>query len=222
MRNELRDNNERLNEQIRKDTKKLIESSVSEANDIIDELKELLNKPDEQALFEARKLKKRLENMSAEYEENDINAEYDQNLNFIGGEIKVGDEVYVDTLDKVGKVTAVNNVIYAVVCILGAWLVIRGQGILGMGAFTVGGLSCVLSYAIQYTKPFNEITGVVTELQTATAAADRVFNLLETENQSSDEGFPDLENVKGNIEIDNVYFSYVIIQPEPTTNEASR
>ena len=78
----LRDNNERLNEQIRKDTKKLIESSVSEANDIIDELKELLNKPDEQALFEARKLKKRLENMSAEYEENDINAEYDQNLNF--------------------------------------------------------------------------------------------------------------------------------------------
>ena len=105
----LRDNNERLNEQIRKDTKKLIESSVSEANDIIDELKELLNKPDEQALFEARKLKKRLENMSAEYEENDINAEYDQNLNFIGGEIKVGDEVYVDTLDKVGKVTAVNK-----------------------------------------------------------------------------------------------------------------
>lgn len=82
---------------------------MSEANDIIDELKELLNKPDEQALFEARKLKKRLENMSAEYEENDINAEYDQNLNFIGGEIKVGDEVYVDTLDKVGKVTAVNK-----------------------------------------------------------------------------------------------------------------
>ena len=82
----------------------------------------------------------------------------------------------------------VNNVIYAVVCILGAWLVIRGQGILGMGAFTVGG-------------------------QTATAAADRVFNLLETENQSSDEGFPDLENVKGNIEIDNVYFSYVKSNP---------
>lgn len=107
----------------------------------------------------------------------------------------------------------VNNVIYAVVCILGAWLVIRGQGILGMGAFTVGGLSCVLSYAIQYTKPFNEITGVVTELQTATAAADRVFNLLETENQSSDEGFPDLENVKGIIEIDNVYFSYVKSNP---------
>ena len=105
----LRDNNEKLNEQIRKDTKKLIESSVSEANDIIDELKELLNKPDEQALFEARKLKKRLENMSAEYEDNDINADYDQNLNFIGGEIKVGDEVYVDTLDKVGKVTAVNK-----------------------------------------------------------------------------------------------------------------
>ncbi len=107
----------------------------------------------------------------------------------------------------------VNNIIYTVVCILGAWLVIKGQGVLGMGAFTVGGLSCVLSYAIQYTKPFNEITGVVTELQTATAAANRVFELLETENQSSDEGFPDLENVQGNIEIDNVYFSYVQSNP---------
>lgn len=107
----------------------------------------------------------------------------------------------------------VNNIIYTVVCILGAWLVIKGQGVLGMGAFTVGGLSCVLSYAIQYTKPFNEITGVVTELQTATAAANRVFELLETDNQSSDEGFPDLENVRGNIEIDNVYFSYVQSNP---------
>ncbi len=107
----------------------------------------------------------------------------------------------------------VNNIIYTVVCILGAWLVIKGQGVLGMGAFTVGGLSCVLSYAIQYTKPFNEITGVVTELQTATAAANRVFELLETENQSSDKGFPDLENVQGNIEIDNVYFSYIQSNP---------
>ncbi len=107
----------------------------------------------------------------------------------------------------------VNNVVYVAVCILGAYLVIRGDGLLGMGAFTVGGLSCFLSYATQYTKPFNEITGVVTELQTATAATQRVFELLEAEDQSSDEGLPDLTNVEGNIEIDNVYFSYVQSNP---------
>ncbi len=107
----------------------------------------------------------------------------------------------------------VNNVVYVAVCVLGAYLVIRGEGFLGMGAFTVGGLSCFLSYATQYTKPFNEITGVITELQTATAAASRVFELLEAQNQSSDEGLPDLTNVEGNIEIDDVYFSYVESNP---------
>lgn len=107
----------------------------------------------------------------------------------------------------------VNNVVYVAVCMLGAYLVIRGNGILGTGVFTVGGLSCVLSYANQYAKPFNEITGVVTELQTATAAANRVFELLETPSQPSDEGLPDLENAEGNIEIDDVYFSYVKSRP---------
>lgn len=107
----------------------------------------------------------------------------------------------------------VNNVVYVAVCMLGAYLVIRGNGILGSGVFTVGGLSCVLSYANQYAKPFNEITSVVTELQTATAAANRVFELLETPSQPSDEGLPDLENAEGNIEIDDVYFSYVKSRP---------
>ena len=107
----------------------------------------------------------------------------------------------------------VNNVVYVAVCMLGAYLVIRGNGILGSGVFTVGGLSCVLSYANQYAKPFNEITGVVTELQTATAAANRVFELLETPSQPSDEGLPDIENAEGNIEIDDVYFSYVKSRP---------
>lgn len=107
----------------------------------------------------------------------------------------------------------VNNIVYVAVCMLGAYLVIRGNGILGSGVFTVGGLSCVLSYANQYAKPFNEITGVVTELQTATAAANRVFELLETPSQPSDEGLPDLENAEGNIEIDDVYFSYVKSRP---------
>ena len=107
----------------------------------------------------------------------------------------------------------VNNVVYVAVCILGAYLVIKGEGVLGMSAFTVGGLSCFLTSANQYTKPFNEITGVVTELQTATAAAARVFELLSAPDQPSDKGFDELENVKGNVEIDNVYFSYVKTNP---------
>lgn len=107
----------------------------------------------------------------------------------------------------------VNNVVYVAVCILGAYLVFKGEGVLGMSAFTVGGLSCFLTYANQYTKPFNEITGVVTELQTATAAAARVFELLSAPDQPSDKGFDELENVKGNVEIDNVYFSYVKTNP---------
>lgn len=107
----------------------------------------------------------------------------------------------------------VNSVVYVAVCVLGAYLVISGKGIPGIGAFSVGALSCCLSYANQYTKPFNEITGVITELQTATAAADRVFNLLETPDQPSDKGFPELTDVKGNIEINNVYFSYVKDRP---------
>lgn len=107
----------------------------------------------------------------------------------------------------------VNNVVYVAVCILGAYLVIRGDGFLGMSAFTVGGLSCFLSYANQYTKPFNEITGVVTELQTATAAASRVFELLSAPDQPSDAGLPELTDAKGNISIDNVYFSYTADKP---------
>lgn len=107
----------------------------------------------------------------------------------------------------------VNNVVYVVVCVLGAFLVIKGNAVAGVGTLTVGALSCVLSYATQYTKPFNEITGVVTELQTATAAATRVFDLLESPDQSSDEGFEDLTDVDGNISIDDVYFSYVKTNP---------
>lgn len=107
----------------------------------------------------------------------------------------------------------VNNVVYVAVCILGAYLVIRGNGFWGMSAFTVGGLSCFLSYANQYTKPFNEITGVVTELQTATAAANRVFELLEVPDQPSDKHLPELTNANGNIEINDVYFSYVKENP---------
>lgn len=107
----------------------------------------------------------------------------------------------------------VNNVVYVAVCILGAFLVIKGLAAAGGAAFTVGGLSCFLSYANQYTKPFNEITGVVTELQTAAAAATRVFDLLETPDQPSDAALPELTNANGNIEIKDVYFSYVKERP---------
>lgn len=105
----------------------------------------------------------------------------------------------------------VNNVVYVVVCMIGAFLVIRGHG--AEGALTVGGLSCCLSYATQYTKPFNEITGVVTELQTATAAATRVFDLLGAPDQPSDADLPELSCANGNISIENVYFSYVKERP---------
>ena len=107
----------------------------------------------------------------------------------------------------------VNNMIYVVVCVLGVYLVIKGSVVPGMSTLSVGALSCVLSYATQYTKPFNEITGVVTELQGATAAASRVFDLLEAQNQSSDAGFEELTDAHGNIDIDDVYFSYVKDKP---------
>lgn len=107
----------------------------------------------------------------------------------------------------------VNNIIYVVVCVLGVYLVIKGSVLPGMSTLSVGALSCVLSYATQYTKPFNEITGVVTELQGASAAANRVFELLEAQNQSSDKGFDELTNANGNIDIEDVYFSYVKDKP---------
>lgn len=105
----LRENNENLNEQIRKGTKKLIEESVEEAGEIIDEMKELLGRNDEQSLFEARKLRKRLENMSAKYETSDFDSGMDENLNFVAGQIKSGDDVYICSLDKIGKVLSVKR-----------------------------------------------------------------------------------------------------------------
>lgn len=138
----------------------------------------------------------------------------EERFGVINGELKIAGQNAAFYSAMVNPCTRfVNNVVYVVVCILGAYLVIRGNGVLGMSAFTVGGLSCCLSYANQYTKPFNEITGVVTELQTATAAATRVFDLLETPDQPSDDRLPDLTDVNGNIEIKDVYFSYVKENP---------
>ena len=96
----------------------------------------------------------------------------------------------------------VNSVVYAGVGLTGA-LVAIGGGI------TVGNLTCLLSYANQYTKPFNEISGVVTELQNALACAGRIFELIEQEPQVPEE--PDaavLSDVKGHVSLQDVSFSY--------------
>lgn len=100
----------------------------------------------------------------------------------------------------------VNSLVYAGVGIFGAFVVIRTRGI----GFSVGRLSCFLSYANQYTKPFNEISGVVTELQNALACAARIFELIDEESQTPDvEGAKVLTCARGNVKLENVYFSYV-------------
>ena len=96
----------------------------------------------------------------------------------------------------------INSIIYAAVGLTGALAVING-------VMTVGGLSCFLSYANQYTKPFNEISGVITELQNALACAARVFELIEEPSQIPDsENAAVIDDVKGNVKLDNVSFSY--------------
>lgn len=99
----------------------------------------------------------------------------------------------------------VNSLVYAAVGITGALAVI-----LTGGAFSVGNLSCFLSYANQYTKPFNEISGVVTELQNALACAARFFELIEAKEEEPDAvDAYQLEQADGTVDIDHVYFSYV-------------
>lgn len=96
----------------------------------------------------------------------------------------------------------VNSIVYAAVALFGAIMAVKGN-------ITVGILSCFLSYANQYTKPFNEISSVVTELQNAIACAARVFELIEESPELPDKAdATDLENVKGSVEINNLYFSY--------------
>lgn len=96
----------------------------------------------------------------------------------------------------------INALVYAGVGAFGAASAISGR-------LTVGQLSCFLSYATQYTKPFNEISGVVTELQNALASAARVFELIDEKEQTPDsDGAAELEKADGNVEFDNVSFSY--------------
>ena len=101
----------------------------------------------------------------------------------------------------------INNLVYAVVALIGALEVSRGAVVFGT-AFTVGGLTKFLSYTNQYTKPFNEISGVVTELKSAMACATRIFELIDEEEETSDSQNEVLQNPKGEISFDSVYFSY--------------
>ena len=96
---------------------------------------------------------------------------------------------------------AVNNVIYAIVAVLGSYSIMKGN-------LTVGGLTVLLSYANQYMKPFNDISSVVTELQNAMACADRVFTLIEAPTESADPE-RDLVEKNGAIDIQDVFFSYL-------------
>lgn len=97
----------------------------------------------------------------------------------------------------------INNLVYAAVGIVGAIFVLKGR-------ITVGQLTCFLSYANQYTKPFNEISGVVTELQNALACAGRVFELIDAEPETPDkENAVVLKDIKGSVMLKDVNFSYV-------------
>lgn len=95
----------------------------------------------------------------------------------------------------------INNLIYAVVGLMGGIFAIGGM-------VTVGGFVSFLAYSNQYTKPFNEISGVVTELQNALACAARIFELIDEKPEESDENCLALSDPKGSVEFDNVRFSY--------------
>lgn len=104
----------------------------------------------------------------------------------------------------------VNGVVYAAVALTGALTVISGGG----ASLTVGGLSCLLSYAGQYAKPFNGISGVIAEFQDALAGVKRLFELIEQPPEKPDvPGARVLSDVDGNIELKDVYFSYVKNKP---------
>lgn len=96
----------------------------------------------------------------------------------------------------------INNIVYAAVCLTGAVACVSGS-------MTVGGLTSFLAYANQYTKPFNEISGVITELQNALACAERIFELIDEPTYTPDKSDAiKLENVRGEVKLENVDFSY--------------
>ena len=98
----------------------------------------------------------------------------------------------------------INGVVYGVVGLVGALLVLSGEP-----AFTIGTISSFLTFANSFGRPFNEISSEISDIQTAFAAAARVFSVLDEEDEPSDENLPELLDCTGEIEIKNVYFSYL-------------
>ncbi len=102
----------------------------------------------------------------------------------------------------------INNIVYAVVALIGALDVANGAVVAG-AAFTVGGLTKFLSYTNQYTKPFNEISGVITELKSAFACAARIFELIDEREETPDTDNAVMGEAEGNVVLQEVSFSYV-------------
>lgn len=96
----------------------------------------------------------------------------------------------------------VNSIIYTAVGIIGSYMAVVN------GSMTIGAIASFLSYANQYTKPFNEITGVVTQIQSAFAGAKRVFEVLDEYEEKDTEGALEINNVKGHVTLENVSFAY--------------
>ena len=102
----------------------------------------------------------------------------------------------------------VNSIVYALVAAVGAIAVISTPSM-----FTIGLLTCFLNYSNQYTKPFNEISGVITELQNAFACAGRIYDYLDLPDQKNDENNCELKDIDGNVSFETVDFSYVETKP---------
>lgn len=100
----------------------------------------------------------------------------------------------------------VNGLVYAAVAIAGGLSAVSG----GM---TIGAISCFLSYANQYTKPFNEVTGIMAQLQTAVMSAERIFALMDLQSESPDKALPEQEKGNGEVEFRHVSFRYVPERP---------
>ena len=100
----------------------------------------------------------------------------------------------------------VNSMVYAATALVGALIVIASGG--DGALLTIGEFSVLLSYTNQYTKPFNEISGIFAEFQNALASAGRVLDLIEEPSEQSDEGFAEVKDSEGNISISDVSFSY--------------
>lgn len=135
-----------------------------------------------------------------------------QNFDSINGNLKIHGQNAAFYSALINPSTRfVNNIVYGVACVLGILLVINGGTFSLFGgtaaALSVGGLSAFLSYANQYTKPFNEISGVIAEFQTALAGAERVFKLLD-EDEITENNTKELVDVSGNVGIDNLEFYY--------------